>query len=553
MPLSAGDRLGPYEILAPVGAGGMGEVWRALDTRLGRNVAIKVSKSEFTERFEREARAVAALNHPNICTLHDVGPNYIVMELVDGAPLKGPLPVATAMAYARQILDALEAAHRKGIVHRDLKPDNILVTRQGIKLLDFGLARQAAPLGELNATLTRALTSTGEIAGTLQYMAPEQLQGREADARSDLFAFGCVLHELISGKPAFTGDNAASVIAAVMERDPAPIDVLPPLDRIIRTCLAKNPEDRFQSAIDLKRALGWALDPAAVPALQVKPAPRRKWLPAAIVAATLAAFGVGFLLRQPATPDPMRYSLLLGKFSNAYGFMPPVLSPDGRQLAYISDSVQGRRQLFVRHLDSMASQMIPGTAGVTAGAWAPDSRHMVFDADAKIKTVDLRTGSTREIADFSSMSSTMLAWGADGTILYSRRGDSLMRMPESGGTSTPATEPSPGYVTHDSPTFCPDGRHFLFRARRKDGQTELRLGVLGRRTQGIVLEAYPIAVCTALPGTFGDETYLIELASDSLVARRLDLASGKAERRPGSGCVGPGNPNHQEPDRQRRQ
>src|SRR5438445_10875059 len=213
MPLTPGMRLGPYEILAPIGAGGMGEVYKARDTRLDRIVAIKVSNGQFSERFEREARAVAALNHPHICQLYDVGPNYLVIEFVEGTPLQGPLPLKEAVEYAGQILDALDAAHSKGITHRDLKPANILVTKQGIKLLDFGLAKQSAALAKDGATLTQALTSQGQIIGTLQYMAPEQLQGKETDARSDLFAFGCVLYEMLTGKRAFAGDSAASVIA----------------------------------------------------------------------------------------------------------------------------------------------------------------------------------------------------------------------------------------------------------------------------------------------------------------------------------------------------
>src|SRR5437773_2217801 len=211
MSLASGVRFGPYEILASIGAGGMGEVYRARDTRLDRMVAIKVSQDKFSDRFEQEARAVAALNHPNVCRLYDVGPNYLVMELVEGTKLKGPLPVDDAVEYAGQILDALDAAHCKGITHRDLKPANILVTKQGIKLLDFGLAKQTAPLKETD--VTNALTQQGQIVGTLQYMSPEQLQGKEADARSDLFAFGCVLYEMLTGKRAFGGQNAASVIA----------------------------------------------------------------------------------------------------------------------------------------------------------------------------------------------------------------------------------------------------------------------------------------------------------------------------------------------------
>src|SRR5262249_23972817 len=210
MPLSVGERLGPYEVLAPIGAGGMGEVYKARDTRLGRIVAIKLCKEQFSERFEREARAAAALNHPNICQLYDFGPNYLVMEFVEGKPLKGSLPVERAVAYAGQILDALDAAHRKGITHRDLKPANILVTKQGIKLLDFGLAKLSGLLQESDAIVTAGLTGKGEILGTLHYISPEQLQGQEADARSDLFSFGCVLYEMLSGKRAFEGKSAAN-------------------------------------------------------------------------------------------------------------------------------------------------------------------------------------------------------------------------------------------------------------------------------------------------------------------------------------------------------
>src|SRR5712691_10723042 len=269
MPLSAGDKLGPYEILAPIGKGGMGEVYRAHDSRLKRDVAIKVSKTEFSERFEREAQAIAALNHSNICTLHDVGPNYLVMEYIEGTPLKGPLPVDQALKYAVQICDALDAAHRKGITHRDLKPANIITTKTGIKLLDFGLAKLgSAGIGQAakppdDATLTMALTGKNEIVGTLYYMSPEQLQaqanGQEIDARSDIFSFGLVLYEMLTGRRAFEGSSPASVIAAIMER-PAPsiADIAPlALDRVLRKCLAKDPDNRWQSARDLKDELEW--------------------------------------------------------------------------------------------------------------------------------------------------------------------------------------------------------------------------------------------------------------------------------------------------------
>ena len=279
MQISAGTKLGPYEILALLGAGGMGEVWKARDPRLDRTVAIKVSREQFSERFEVEARAVAALNHPRICQLYDVGPNYLVMEFVAGSPLKGPLPLEKAVEYAGQILDALDAAHQKGITHRDLKPDNILVTVQGIKLLDFGLAKRQVAIRETDATLTHAITQQGQILGTFQYMSPEQLQGKDVDTRSDLFSFGCVLYEMLTGKRAFEGQSTASVIAAILER-PAPsiAGVAPPaLDRILRRALAKQEEDRWQSARDVKHAIE-DLDSAPAPT----PSAARRWWPLAV-------------------------------------------------------------------------------------------------------------------------------------------------------------------------------------------------------------------------------------------------------------------------------
>jgi eukaryotic-like serine/threonine-protein kinase len=241
MGLSPGDKFGPYALMSPLGEGGMGEVWKAKDTRLDRTVALKLAKADFSERFEREARAVAALNHPHICTLYDVGPNYLVMELVEGAPLAGPLPLGRATEYAGQILDALDAAHSRGITHRDLKPANILVTKRGIKLLDFGLAKQTCPVQGSDVTLTGPLTAEGQIIGTLQYMAPEQLHGKEAGPRTDLFAFGCVLYEMLTGKRAFPAESAASAIAAILEREPVQLPEVLPLERVIRRCLAKDP------------------------------------------------------------------------------------------------------------------------------------------------------------------------------------------------------------------------------------------------------------------------------------------------------------------------
>ncbi|MBZ5625143.1 MAG: serine/threonine-protein kinase, partial [Acidobacteriia bacterium] len=387
-----GDRLGPYETLDAIGAGGMGEVWKARDTRLDRIVAIKTSKEQFSERFEREARAVAALNHPHICQLYDVGPNYLVMEFIEGAPLKGPLAIEKAVEYAGQILEALDAAHRKGITHRDLKPANILVTKQGIKLLDFGLAKQSGPLQQTDATLTEALTQRGEIVGTLQYMSPEQLQGKEADARSDLFAFGCVLYEMLTGKRAFEGESAASVIAAILERQPAPLTTAPPLERVVRRALAKDPDHRFQTARDLKAALTWAMEQSP-PSTAVKPVHRWQWIAGAALVAVgaLAGWGVSHF-RQPLADDRVfRFQIDPpegGQFTFGVVTGGIALSPDGRTVAYIAEG-SGKTGLWVRSLDSTTARMIAGTEGGGFPFWSPDGKSLGFFTATQLKRVDL--------------------------------------------------------------------------------------------------------------------------------------------------------------------
>jgi predicted Ser/Thr protein kinase len=368
--LAVGEKLGPYEILAPVGEGGMGQVYKARDTRLDRIVALKVSKREFTERFEREARAISALNHPHICQLYDVGPNFLVMEFAEGAPIKGALSLEKALEYSRQILDALDHAHRHRITHRDLKPANIMITRQGVKLLDFGLAKlETGPLRETDETVTQALTKQGQIVGTLQYMSPEQLQGKQADARSDIFSFGAVLYEMLSGKRAFEGSSAASVIAAVLERQPAPLELSPPLDRVIRACLEKDPEQRIQAALDAKRALEWAAEPV----LPVgKTAPSRSLLgvvariaPVVLAVALAGVSWIAWRATRPVAHPLARLEVDMG----ADVSLPPAdnggassvtISPDGTRLVYISGTP---RRLFVRRLDQPNGTELPATEG----------------------------------------------------------------------------------------------------------------------------------------------------------------------------------------------
>ena len=472
--LRPGESLGPYRIESFVAAGGMGEVYSATDTRLGRKVAIKVSATQFSERFEKEARVIASLNHPNICQLYDVGPNYLVMEFVEGAPLRGPTPLKQAIEYAGQILDALDAAHRKDITHRDLKPANILVTKQGIKLLDFGLAKQSAPLKETDAT--QALTQQGQIVGTLQYMSPEQMQGEEADARSDLFSFGCVLYEMLSGKRAFEGQSAASVIAAILEREPAPLNLTPPLERVIKTCLTKSPDDRFQNALDLKRNLMWALEqPIAAKAN------RRSWVAAAAAALVLvlvmsAALGlVAWKHFREEPPRVVKLSFPLPQETFEAGRPPSTaVSPDGRRVAFEA-LVDGKSQLWVRDLGNSAPQMlaaIEGSAGMPF--WAPDSRRLGFFADGKLKKIDVTGGPAVTIADAQATTGGLGpwsgSWNKDDVIIFGRISSPLFRVSAAGGSVTPLTalDGTRQEIGHFAPWFLPDGRNFLYSALSDD-------------------------------------------------------------------------------------
>lgn len=394
MRLPIGTCLGPYEIAGLIGSGGMGEVYRAEDTRLHRTVAVKVSTEQFTERFEREARAVAALNHSNICQIYDVGPNYLVMEYVDGQPLKGPLPFDTTLRYAAQICDALDAAHSRKVIHRDLKPANILIGKAGIKLLDFGLAKiepavSAVATGE--ATMSMALTGKGQIMGTLQYLSPEQLQGRDADPRSDIFAFGLVLYEILTGKCAFAGESPASVIAGILERKAPSIANLAPaaLDRVLQRCLEKDPGDRWQSARDLKAALQLVADlgcpnEGAAPVRRAGMRLRLGLLSAGAFAALLALFG-GWWIRPRSAGELVRFAVLPpdgAVFSGARNTTVPVpqfaISPDGRRLVFAAGPAGGRQMLWVRLMDDAVAHPLPGTEDAIRPFWSPDGGWVCF-------------------------------------------------------------------------------------------------------------------------------------------------------------------------------
>jgi Tol biopolymer transport system component len=511
----------------------MGEVWKARDTRLERIIAIKISKEQFSERFEREARAVAALNHPHICQLYDVGPNYLVMEFIEGAPLKGPLPIEKAVEYAGQILEALDAAHRKGITHRDLKPANILVTKQGIKLLDFGLAKQAGPLQQTDATLTEALTSKGEILGTLQYMSPEQLQGKDTDARSDLFAFGCVLYEMLTGKRAFEGESAASVIAAILEREPLPLTAAPPLERVVRRSLAKDPDQRFQTARDLKAAMTWAMEqapPSAAPKLS------RRWYWMAAVALAFGCLLGGWAVsrfRQPPSEDRvLRLDVDPPEggqfaFGNSVGGI--ALSPDGRTAAFVA-SAGGKDGIWVRALDGTAAKLIAGTEGAAYPFWSPDSKSIAYFTLNKLLRVELAGGTPLEICDIRSARGG--AWTSDGRILFGTLASGILQVPVSGGTPSPLTalDASRGEGRHRWPQMLPGGRFMYLIQSGASGNSGVFAASLanpGDRVRLLNTEANATYALAA-----DGKGYLLWMRGPTLFAQEFDAAALKLAGEP---------------------
>jgi eukaryotic-like serine/threonine-protein kinase len=481
--LAAGTQLGPYQIFAAIGKGGMGAVYRARDTRLGRDVAVKVAQERFSARFEREARAIAALNHPHICQIHDVGPNYLVMEYVEGQPLKGPVPVNEALTIASQILDALDNAHRKGITHRDLKPDNILLGKAGVKVLDFGLAKMEQRSGaSSDAIATEPLTDEGTVLGTLQYMSPEQIEGRGADARSDIFAFGLVLYELITGRRAFEGKTSTSLAASILKDQPRPLSELQPLsppalERVVATCLEKDPDKRWQSAREVKHALEWISTEAQKPPA---PAPaRRKWLWAA-VAASVAIAGTALAFwapwRKPAPAQAVRFEVGPSEKMTFVTGGAMAVSPDGRWMVFPATGEDGLTRYYVRALDGVEVRALPGTetAIPAPASWSYDSRWVVFallEGD-KIRKMDIQGGPPQTLADFAGALNGA-GWNSDGVIIAgsSDEGKPILRIPAAGGQATPVTSLAPGETGHRWPQFLPDGKHFLYERISSDTAT----------------------------------------------------------------------------------
>jgi serine/threonine protein kinase len=442
MPLSAGTRLGPHEIIAPIGAGGMGEVYRAKDTRLDRTVAIKIlpehlsSNPHRRERFEREARAISALNHPHICTLHDIGHqdgiDYLVMEYVHGETLadrlrKGPLSPEQVLQYAIQIADALNTAHRHSVIHRDLKPGNIMLTKSGAKLLDLGLAKVAetgAVAGvTVMATQKTPLTGEGTILGTLQYMAPEQLEGKEADARTDLFAFGAVLYEMATGRKAFEGESHASLIAAILEREPPPLSTLQPLappalEHVIKICLAKEPEARWQTAHDILVELKWIAEAgsqAGIPRPMLSRRESRELLPwtlMAVVSLLALVLAVVHFREKPAEVQPVRFLVPLADKVTLRQYDFPVVSPNGRRLIFSGVDSASKGHLWLHSLDSLTTQSLIVADDAYGPFWSPDSRFVGVFGGGKLMKIDVSGGVPETLCDAN------FALGTDPDALY---------------------------------------------------------------------------------------------------------------------------------------
>jgi Tol biopolymer transport system component len=532
-----GTAIGPYRIESKLGEGGMGDVYRARDTRLDREVALKTVKGPYTERFEREARAISALNHPNICTLYDVGQHdgsgYLVMEFIEGKPVSGPMPVEQAIALGIQICEALDAAHKKGVVHRDLKPANILQTRAGVKLLDFGLAKlTTAPAlsGAVSTTAgdqatVAALTGAHTVVGTPQYMAPEQIEGREIDARTDIFAFGCVLYELLTGKRAFEGKSASSIMASVLATTPPSLSVLlpltpPALDRIVSRCLAKDPDDRWQTIRDVAAELRWVGQGGSqvgLPAIVTSTRRKRQWAAwgvAAACALAAAGFAVAWMRRAPEPPRVVRF--LLQTPEGAANPGSPSISPDGRGVVFAATDAQGRRLLWLRSLDAFDARPMNGTEGATRAFWSPDSRMVAFFSGGKLKKVDISGGPPQTICDAPTGSDG--SWSPDGTILFDGRGnDPIWRVPAAGGVAK-AEVPGTGGGGAGWPVFLPDGKRYLFMDITPGGDQTLKVASLDSKDARELFKT-PSRVLFAEPG------YLLFVREQTLVAQPVDRST----------------------------
>jgi Tol biopolymer transport system component len=485
--LTPGTRVGPYEIISHLASGGMGDVYRGRDTRLNRWVAIKVlagatGAPDASLRFDRELRAVAGLSHPHICAVHDVGvvpPSadgaaarpFLVMELLEGETLAsrlrtGLLPIDEALEYATQMLDALGHAHRAGLVHRDIKPQNVFLTSSGVKLLDFGLVRSIAPADPRGDVTVSGLTAPHQIVGTPAYMPPEQIEGRPVDGRTDLFAFGVVLYEMLGGRRPFEGDSAARVFAAVLERRPAPLvalrgEISPLLARVVERCLEKRPDDRWQTAEDLNRELRWAADAPEPVSVWTRRRARFGVAIAFIAGAAIAGTAAVMFKPHPAqlavhAAVPLPTGLRLA------GSNPIAVAPDGRRFACVLAASGRPSQLYVRALDADTLKALPGTEGAVEPFWSPDSGALGFFAGGRLMRLDLQTLASSVLADDATGGGG--SWSSAGSIVFARRfgASALWTIPVVGGTATPFTRLEPTDTNHLWPRFLPDGRRVLY-------------------------------------------------------------------------------------------
>src|ERR1044071_2022094 len=517
MSVAVGTRLGPYEIVSRLGAGGMGEVWKARDTRLDRSVAVKILPAEFAGnaqlkiRFEREAKTISQLNHPHICTLFDVGENYLVMELLEGETLadrlaRGPLPLNDVLEYGAQIADALDRAHRAGIIHRDLKPANVMITKSGAKLLDFGLAKSGTAVVEIDgATVQKQLTQEGTILGTFQYMAPEQLEGQEADARTDIFAFGAVLYEMATARRAFEGKTKTSLIAAIVKEQPPPVSQIvpltpPSLEHIIGKCLEKNPDDRWQSAHDVAEELRWIAERGSQAGLPAPVALRRKRREASLLLPPAAALSVaavatrGLWRATHREPEILSLSIPLPPGSTLTGRGMPNLafSPDGRQIVFAAG--HDKFELYIRRLDSFEATPLPGTERAERPFFSPDGEWLGFFARDGLRKLRLSGGVPLLVTSTSNIARGG-AWGRDGYIYFVDGPSSgLSRVAAEGGPPQTLTIPARerGENSHRWPQLLPDGKHILFTIRtdRIDSFDQAKIAVLSLDTKQwrVVLE-----------------------------------------------------------------
>jgi len=571
MALTSGTKLGPYEIQSPLGAGGMGEVYRARDTRLGRDVAIKVlpahlsANPDLRQRLDREAKAISSLNHPNICTLYDVGSqggvDFLVMEHLEGETLadrlqRGAMPLEEALKTAIEIADALSKAHARGIVHRDLKPANIMLAKNGPKLMDFGLAKPApglisesaaGPLTPSTPTMTVAalsgsaspLTEKGTFVGTFQYMAPEVLQGAEADAASDIFSFGCVLYEMFTGRRAFEGKSQFSVLGAILDKEPARISTVLPssparLDETVWRCLAKSPGQRYgcmhDVAIQLQALTEAAPQTGTAQAGSSTKAPassRLAWIFAGIATLIALTAGTAYLFQAPKPAAVVRSSIL-PPTGGAFVMMsvesgPPVLSPDGTRLAFTARDEKGKVTMYVRPLNSTTAQPLTGTEEAMYPFWSPDSREIGFFAAGKLRRIDASGGPPQTVCD--ALNGRGGAWSKEGVIVFTPTTSSpLLRVAAIGGAPEPATKLDPSKLenSHRWPFFLPDGKHYLYWARSGRGAQEnaLYVGELGSLQGQQVMKSDTMAEYASGQLLFMREQTLMARPFD---ARKLEL------------------------------